>query len=340
MKKLLTVFIAFILITVSAFAIAGCNTPEGNSPVSDGDNTPQEDFIDYSKQENWICFGKEVRSAVDVFWVCPTVDTKSEYNTPYDNAKVRSNFLGAFNMQRGIYDNGTNIYAPFYRQASMKVYSLTADEMETYVALAYKDVSAAFKYYIENENKGNSIILAGFSQGADMCYRLLKEYFGDEDLYNRLIAAYAIGWACTEDMVSDNPQIKPATGEADTGVVISFDCEAPSVTETIIFPAGTKGYCINPLNWKTDGTVADKTGNPGACFTDYSGNILREENELCGCYIDESRGVLKVTDIDPNDYDSGIALFPTGAYHVYDYQFFYRALQSNVQTRINAFLSK
>lgn len=24
------------------------------------------------------------------------------------------------------------------------------------------------------------VLLAGFSQGADMCYRLLEEYFGDE----------------------------------------------------------------------------------------------------------------------------------------------------------------
>ncbi len=37
------------------------------------------------------------------------------------------------------------------------------------------------------------IVLAGFSQGADMCYRLLEEYFGNEELYSRLIAVYAIG---------------------------------------------------------------------------------------------------------------------------------------------------
>ena len=34
-----------------------------------------------------------------------------------------------------------------------------------------------------------------------MCYRLLQEYFDDEDLYDRLVAVYAIGWPCTKELV-------------------------------------------------------------------------------------------------------------------------------------------
>lgn len=96
-------------------------------------------------------------------------------------------------------EESARMYAPYYRQAAMKVYALEEAEREPYLSLAYEDVSAAFAWYLENENQGRPIILAGFSQGADMCYRLLEEYFGDEALQERLVAVYAIGWPCTEE---------------------------------------------------------------------------------------------------------------------------------------------
>ena len=37
---------------------------------------------------------------------------------------------------------------------------------------------------LENLNNGNKIILAGFSEGADMCLRLLKDYIGNRKFYN------------------------------------------------------------------------------------------------------------------------------------------------------------
>ncbi len=61
---------------------------------------------------------------------------------------------------------------------------------------------------------------------------------------------------------------------------------------------------------------------------------------LCGCYIDKARGVLKVTDIDQADYPPVIDMFPDGAYHIYDYQFFYRALEKNVETRVNKYMAQ
>ena len=43
-----------------------------------------------------------------------------------------------------------------------------------------------------------------------------------------------------------------------------------------MIPEGTKTLAINPLNWKTDGTIAEKNQNAGACFTNYSGEIINE----------------------------------------------------------------
>ena len=292
--------------------------------------------VDYSDRKNWAYYREGEEKEADLFLIAPTVDVKDEFYMSMDDEKTKANFLGALNMERGIYEDETRMFAPYYRQGAMNIYSMTPEEREPYLLYAYDDVAAAFEYYLQNENNGRPIVLAGFSQGADMCYRLLEDYFADEEMQKKLVAVYAIGWPCTEEMVEKFPQIRPATSETDTGVVISFDCEAPEVTDTFITPKGTKAYTINPLSWVTDGTPADKSLNIGACFTDYDANITREDEELCGCYIDEDRGILKVCDVDPADYPAIVPNLPEGAYHIYDYQFFFRNLEENVKKRVEA----
>ena len=293
--------------------------------------------VDYAQEENWAWLGIGQDKAADVFLVCPTVDMKDEFNMSMTDEATKANFLGALNMERGIYEDSARLFAPYYRQAAMKVYSLTQQEREPYMALAYRDVSDAFSYYLENLNQGRPIILAGFSQGADMCYRLMEEYFGEEALSDRLVAVYAIGWPLTQEMTEKYPQLKPAQSADDLGTVISFECEAEEVTDSFIIPQDMKALSINPLNWKTDSTPASREENLGACFTDYSGSIVMDAGALCGGYLDEARGVLKVTDVSPSDYPAIVPGLPEGAYHIYDYQFFFRNLQENAALRVDAY---
>ena len=300
----------------------------------------ETDPVDYADPENWAYYGIGDQKEADLFLICPTVDMKDEYNMSLEDEKTKGNFVGALNMERGIYEDSSRMFAPYYRQAAMKVYGLDPSEQEIYLKVAYRDISDAFSYYLEHENGGRPIILAGFSQGADMCLRLMEEYFGADDLQKLLCAVYAIGWPLTEGETEKFPQIKAAEGEDDIGVVISFDCEAETVEETIINPAGQKALSINPLNWVTDETPADKSLNLGACFTDYSGTILTETPELCGGFLDPERGVLKVADVEPKEYPALVPFLPEGAYHIYDYQFFFRNLQQNVRTRLDAYLDR
>lgn len=319
--------------TAAETAAAAAETAVPAAETADSEAMP-----DYSKAENWAYFDLGEQKSADLFLVCPTVDTKDEYNMSMNDEVVKKSFLGALNMERGIYEDCTRMFAPYYRQAALKIYDLSPEDREPYLELAYKDVSAAFSWYLENRNNGRPIVLAGFSQGADMCYRILKEYFSDSALQDQLVAVYAIGWPMTEEMISLNPQIKPAAAEDDTGVVVTFECESEELAETFICPIGQKGISINPLNWVTDSTPADKSLNAGACFTDYSGGIRREVTGLCGCYIDPERGVLKVTDVTPEEFPPILPILPEGSYHLYDYQFFFRNLQQNVDCRINSYL--
>ena len=300
-----------------------------------------EDALDYAQVENWAYLETEEDGEADVFFICPTVYGGGEdrYNMPMDDEEAKASFVGATNMEKGIYDEDCRFFAPYYRQAGLSAYELAEEEREEYLAYAYEDVEDAFLYYMENCNEGQPIILAGFSQGADLSIRLLKECFGEEEMQELLVACYAIGWRVTEEELEEYPQLQFASGEEDTGVIIAFNSEAEAVTDSLMIPAGTRTLAINPLNWKTDGTPAGKEENLGACFTDYSGNIVTEIPQLTGAYLDPVRGALKVTDVTPEEYPPVLSLFSDGVYHLYDYQFFYRNLQENVGVRLDAYLA-
>ena len=298
----------------------------------------QADTVDYSLTENWAYYAEGEGKDVDLFLICPTVDMgkDGEYNMSMDDADTKESFVGALNMERGIYEESATMYAPYYRQLTFPVYSMTEEEMAPYLEIAYSDVAAAFEYYFENLNNGRPVILAGFSQGSQLMMMLLKEYFDDAKYSEKLVAAYCIGWRVTEEDVAEYPHLKMAQGETDTGVIISFNCEAEGVDDSIMVPSGVKTLGINPLNWKTDSTPADKSLNKGACFTKYSGAIKQEIPEMTGAYLDAERGTLRVPDVDVAEYSS--SMFPEGVYHLYDYQFFFRNLQENVALRTASFL--
>ena len=219
------------------------------------------EYVNYLDMSNWAIFAEGEDKPVDVFLIAPTVDTQDEYNMSLSDEKMKQHTVGALNMQRGIYEDSARLFAPYYRQASMKAYGLPAEEMQPYLDIAYGDVSNAFAWYLAHKNKGRPIILAGFSEGAYMCFRLLEDYFGEDvalksfdesvnwgdSLMEQLVAAYALGWSCTQEMTEKYPQLRPAAGPDDIGVVISFDCEAPEVTDTYVNPVGQKALSIKSI---------------------------------------------------------------------------------------------
>lgn len=297
---------------------------------------------DYADNGSWAYWRVGENKPADLFIVCPTVDlgTGGNKNMSLADNEAKKNFYGALNMERGIYEQHCRMYAPYYRQAVLADYDLPANEAEPYFNLAYKDVRASFLYYMQHENNGRPFVLAGFSQGAEMCLRLLKEFGNDAFVKNNMVACYAIGWRFTPQEAEKYPYVQSAKCADDLGKVIIFNSEAPEVTSSAIVPEGVKTFAINPLTWNCGSQKAPKTLNAGACFTDYSGAVVREVPQLTGCYIDSVRGTLKVTDVDKKEFVPGLPLFSEGVYHIYDYQFFYRNLQQNVNLRIKTFMEE
>ena len=296
----------------------------------------QTDPLDYADLQNWAYYGLGEDRPVDVFLICPTVDIESETNSPEINDKLRESFAYALDLEKGIYEETGRLFSPYYRQMSINAYRLPEEEFGQAESIAYRDISDAFRWYLDNENDGRGLILAGFSQGSEMCLKLLEEYFGTESaeveaLRGQLITVYAIGWRVTEEMTEQYPQIVPASGEDDIGTVVAFDCEDGTLTGTIVIPEGVRTMSINPLNWKTGDTPADKILNKGAVM----GTGEEPVPGLCGAYIGR-RGELVVTDIEKEDYPPGLDIFPEGAYHIYDYLFFFTNLKENLAVRAQA----
>lgn len=297
---------------------------------------------DYADTCSWAYWRVGENKPADLFIVCPTVDlgTDGNKNMSLADNEAKKNFYGALNMQRGIYEKNCRMYAPYYRQATLADYTLPRQDAAAYFDLAYNDVRAAFLYYMHHENNGRPFVLSGFSQGAEMCLRLLKEFGNEDFVKNNMVACYAIGWRFTPQEAEKYPYIRPAQSADDLGTVIMFNSEAPEVTSSAIVPEGVKTFAINLLTWSCGSQKAPKTLNAGACFTDYSGAVVREVPQLTGCYIDSERGTLKVTDVDKKEFVPGLPLFSEGVYHIYDYQFFYRNLQQNVNLRIKTFMEE
>lgn len=331
-KVILYFFLYFVCFVVSPGALfAGV-----------GDRSALENL--YSDKDNWAWFalGGDDKKA-DLFIIAPTVYSgdSDSLNMPLDDEEARASFLGALNMEKGIYSSELRMFAPYYSQAGFAAYKdKDPATLKKSLDLAYEYVKAAFKYYINETEGKRPLVLAGFSQGGDMALRLLKEFYKDGRYSDKLIAAYVIGWRVTPEDYANCPYLKPASSELDTGVIISFNSEAPFISNSLIVPAKTVAVGINPLNWRTDSSYADKSLNKGACFTDYSGKIVAEKPNLTGAYLDPSRGTLKLKDISPDDYPPAISIFERGVYHVYDYLFFFRNLAENVTKRTKAYFDE
>ena len=152
-----------------------------------------------------------------------------------------------------------------------------------------------------------------------------------------MVAAYIIGYSVTEEYLAENPHLKFAESPDDTGVIISYNTQAPDVTYNPVLYAG-HGVVINPITWTTDETEASASQSLGSFMPDSEGVFMQVPHYADAC-VDNSKGGLVCSSVDED------ALLPftgglRGVYHGFDIPFYYYNLRENATNRVAKFLDE
>ncbi|WP_018704688.1 DUF3089 domain-containing protein [Anaeromusa acidaminophila] len=301
---------------------------------------------DYSNPAHWLALPETTDKQVDVFYLYPTAWQKQTPTEPnvceLDNPSMVRGSKLAFARQATAFEPAANVYAPFYRQADAAYcLSLPMEEQEKFIGgIPKADAFAAFDYYIKHYNKGRPFILAGHSQGSNLLVFLLSDYMKQHpDVYARMVAAYVIGYSVTDRYLAQNPHLKFAKGPDDTGVIVSYNTEAPVVegNNPVVLPGA---LVINPITWTREETLATAEQNLGSIVLKPTGEIAAYNvKNYADARIDKKRGVLICSTADVEKLSPGNKVFGKGVFHSFDYPFYYNNIQQNATNRVEKYLA-
>jgi hypothetical protein len=239
---------------------------------------------DYAKPENWLCrpdhngacdvdldativkadgslepepFHANPDAPIDCFYVYPTVSLDPTPNSdlnpgPEENSVVRAQFARFASQCR--------LYAPMYRQVTLTALQASlsgtmngpaADRM-----VGYRDVLAAWKYYLDHDNDGRGVVLVGHSQGSSVLMQLLKSELDKKPVDSRFIGALLMG---TNVLVPKDKTVGGSyanlpicTKNDELGCIIVYDSFRANTppSDTTMFASSTDGKnvaaCTNP----------------------------------------------------------------------------------------------
>ena len=306
---------------------------------------------DYSKASSW-CQIPAITKDVDTFYILATEymgfnEGDPDYAT-MDNVEMVEGAPVQYAMNASAFAESTNVFMPFYRQSGLRyageIYKRDGNIDAAISGMPYDDITTALDYYFKNYNNGRPFILASHSQGSAIAQLVLKKYFKEHpEYYERMVAAYVIGYAVTKDYLAANPHLKFATGESDAGVIISWNTEGKrnveeNVTTCVLFP---NAISINPINWKLDGTYAPASENLGSLVLNEENTAFEIGNVGADAQVVPWRGVvLTNAEIEPMPADlAAVAdeFFGPDGRHESDYTFYYNNIKANVAKRIATF---
>ena len=304
-----------------------------------------DNALDYSNKANWYKL-PEATKDVDTFYIYSTVYFGANEGDPdyatLDNAEMLEGLAVEYAIKTSAFEDSTNVFVPLYRQAGMKIeadaWLRTGNIDGPLVGMPYGDITAALDYYFENCNGGRPFVIAAHSQGSAILRLVLKNYFKEHpERYERMVAAYAIGYSITKSDLEENPHLKFATGETDTGVIISWNTEGPKNVEqnSTVLTVLPGAISINPLNWKRDETYAPASANLGSIVIDEEAGATEIRDIGGDAQVCAARGTV-VTNADavPNEMEEFAG---PQSYHQDDYSIFFNNVKDNVAKRIAAY---
>ena len=267
MNRMKTRFLLlFVLLCVVA---SSCQNIRKGADVGSGQGSADEVVVEgyipqephYADSLMWITADDDsANSGADVFYVVSTWE--EDWTTDGGqvchfadvwNAKHRERMAIEMNKAKAYMAPGNRFYAPYYRHATIDAFiSQDDDTISCRTRLAMRDVCTAFDHFLSMRDSSRPFIIAGFSQGGMAVVELLKHM--DDSTYEKLVAAYVLGYKVTPEDTASCHRIRPAQGETDTGVTICYNTVKDVKFAKPVIAATCIG--INPVNWRTDATPA------------------------------------------------------------------------------------
>ena len=132
--------------------------------------------------------------AAEVFFIHPTMLLEGPaWNADLEDKGMNESVdAWPIRHQASAFAGAGRVFAPRYRQAHVRIFSLGDSLSWAAAEIAYQDVKAAFLKFLEWSDD-RPIVLAGHSQGSFHGRRLLQEFFDGTALSERLVAAYLPG---------------------------------------------------------------------------------------------------------------------------------------------------
>jgi len=311
---------------------------------------------DYQSRSHWLYLpSKSVKQKrVAVFYVYPTAYARAPGGPiycPVDDPGMMQGAQVSFQRQATAFRTVGNIYAPYYRQidATYQLSQPFAQQKKNIAGIPSTDVFAAFKHFLKHFDRGRPFILVGHSQGSAVLANLLAKYMkAHPAVYARMICAYVPGYPIQRSYLRQHPFLKFAKGRNDTGVIASWNTEAPTIAapSPVVQPGS---IAINPITWtrkQTEASAAKNRGsielNPatgGTPFLNANGTIKRFKN-VADARVDKAKGVVICSTIDasaPPYFKPGG--FPMGVLHTFDYPLYFFSVRANAANRVEHFFA-
>lgn len=136
--------------------------------------------------------GFAARPKVDCFYVYPTVSEDPGANSDLEADEEE---VAIARYQASRFSHRCRVFAPVYRQRTLGSIAAGSEESQAQaLRIAYGDVRAAFRDYLENHSEGRGFVLIGHSQGTTMLRQLIREEIDrNRKLRRRLVSALLLG---------------------------------------------------------------------------------------------------------------------------------------------------
>ncbi|MGB0510014.1 MAG: DUF3089 domain-containing protein [Flavobacteriales bacterium] len=264
----------------------------------------------------------------DVFYLHPTMyEEGAAWNAPVDSAQLNTAAdEWPVRHQASVFNGAGRVFAPRYRQAHIRVFSVGDSLSLAALQLAYSDIRNAFQHFLDEWDEGRPLVIAAHSQGSWHARWLLQDFFDGKPLQDRLVAAYIPGM---DIYPTDFQTIRPCATATDQQCYCTWMSYGTGYLPRWIAAKPATPSVIHPVTWSAEvGQPNDRALHGGAVRESFRnknpGSITATVTEDGVLWIDQ-----------PHMFLVGKWLHRDN-WHVGDFNLFWSNIRDNVHDRVEA----